>query len=122
MFASDEEVEAALSPLGAPALGTRSSSNASNTSYPGANNGDAILWSRWDQLRDGTGTRRLLFLGYSTGLQVWDCTKLGSVVEIFNLAGAGWGRVTFAGILPSPTPTTLRGDPFVEQRPLIGLV
>lgn len=31
--------------------------------------------------------RRLLFLGYATGFQIWDCTNLSSVSEILNLSG-----------------------------------
>jgi hypothetical protein len=90
----------------------------SNTSYPGAADGDPILWSRWDVLRD-ENLKRLLFLEYSTGLQIWDCTNLGSVIEILNLSRSEWSGVTFAGVLPPPPPSTL--DSFASQRPLIGI-
>ena len=65
--------------------------------------------------------RLLLFLGYRSGLQVWDCTNLGSVCEIVNVSGGdGWDKVTFAGVLPTPTP---RNDQFLApNRPLIGAV
>ena len=93
----------------------------SNTSYPGVTDGDPIHWSRWDQLLDESKlARRLLFLGYSMGLQIWDCTNLGAVSEILNLSKSDWGRVAFAGVLHPPPPSQV--DPFVSQRPLIGVV
>jgi len=89
----------------------------SNISYPRAADRDPFLWSRWDVLRD-QNVKRLLFLGYSTGLQIWDCTNLGSVVEILNPSRSDWGQVTFAGVLPPP-PSTL--DLFTFKRSLIGI-
>lgn len=56
---------------------------------------DSILWARWDALQ----ARRLLILGYSSGLQVWDCTNLGSVVEVLNLNEFP-DVATFAAVLP----------------------
>ncbi|KAK0505105.1 hypothetical protein EDD18DRAFT_1127752 [Armillaria luteobubalina] len=56
---------------------------------------DTIIWSRWDSL----GSRRLLFLGYPSGLQIWDCTKLNSVDEMLNLNHFDDG-VTYAAVLP----------------------
>ncbi|KAI0323703.1 hypothetical protein GY45DRAFT_1376125 [Cubamyces sp. BRFM 1775] len=41
-------------------------------------------------------------LDYPTGLHLWDCSNLGSVAELLNLAGAQWGAVEFAGVLPDP--------------------
>jgi len=61
--------------------------------------------------------RRLLFVSYSTGLQIWDCTNLGSVTEILNLSGSDWECVKFAGVHPAPS--FLKFDPFASQRPLI---
>ena len=89
----------------------------SNMSYPRAADGVPILWSRWDVLRD-ENVKHPLFLGYLTGLQILDCTNLGSVIEILNLSRSDWGQVTFAGVLPPPS--TL--DLFTLQRPLIGIV
>jgi hypothetical protein len=63
--------------------------------------------------------RRLLFLGYSMGLHIWDCTNLGTVSEILNLPKPPWGRVAFAGVLHAPPRSEV--DPFVAQRPLIGV-
>lgn len=63
--------------------------------------------------------RRLLLLGYSTGLQIWDCTNLGSVSEVLNLSGLDWGRVNYAGVLPRPS--SLKDDAFAAERPLIGI-
>ena len=57
-------------------------------------------------------------LGYPSGLQLWDCSNLGSVSELLNLAGAQWGAVEFAGVLPDPPRTT--EDVFRPKRPLIG--
>ncbi|KAI0686244.1 hypothetical protein C8Q76DRAFT_313203 [Earliella scabrosa] len=57
-------------------------------------------------------------LGYPRGLQVWDCANLGSVSELLNLAGAQWGAVEFAGVLPDPRVPA--DDAFRAQRPLIG--
>ncbi len=56
---------------------------------------DTIIWSRWDSL----GSRRLLFLGYSSGFQIWDCTKLNSVDEVLNLNHFD-DAVTYAAVLP----------------------
>jgi hypothetical protein len=113
VFGSDDEEGV----VGAPVHRIRASST---TSYPGVADGDPILWSRWDELRGDDGVvRRLLFLGYSMGLQIWDCTSLGSVSEILNLSDSDWGRVTFAGVLPAPSLSKV--DPFASQRPLIGV-
>lgn len=57
-------------------------------------------------------------LGYPRGLQIWDCSNLGSVSELLNLTGAQWGAVEFAGVLPDP-PSSAE-DAFRTQRPLIG--
>jgi hypothetical protein len=89
----------------------------SNTSYPGAADGDPILRSRLDVLKDDK-FKCLLFLFYSTGLQICDGTNLGSVIEMLNLSRLGWAQVTFAGVL-LPPPSTL--DLFALQRPLIGI-
>jgi hypothetical protein len=37
----------------------------------------------------------------SMGSQIWDCTSLGSVLEILNLSDSDWVRITFAGVLPA---------------------
>ncbi|KAJ3795406.1 hypothetical protein GGU11DRAFT_747082 [Lentinula aff. detonsa] len=45
--------------------------------------GDTIVSARWDHSFNG---RRLLFLSYyPPGMQIWDCTDLGSISEILNL-------------------------------------
>ena len=46
VFGSDDEEGGAT--LRSPGIGRTSSS----TSYPGVNDGDAIVWSRWDDLRE----------------------------------------------------------------------
>ena len=62
--------------------------------------------------------RSVLMLGYSTGLQLWDCSNLGSVSELLNLTGPEWGAVEFAGVLPGPHGGA--EDAFRQKRPLIG--
>ena len=62
--------------------------------------------------------RSVLMLGYPNGLQLWDCSNLGSVSELLNLAGAQWGAVEFAGVLPDPPLAS--DDAFRPKRPLIG--
>ncbi|TFK70484.1 hypothetical protein BDN72DRAFT_856888 [Pluteus cervinus] len=58
---------------------------------PVGNVPDPILWSRWDTFTSATATRRLLIIGYLTGIQVWDCTELKSVREVLNLDFVGRG-------------------------------
>ncbi|KAG8218093.1 hypothetical protein J3R82DRAFT_3608 [Butyriboletus roseoflavus] len=90
------------------------------TEYPTVAEGDNVLWSRWDSIpQPNSKPRRVLFLGYSYGFQVWDCTNLASVSELLNLSGPTWGRVTFAGVLPPP----LADDgQLISLRPLIGVI
>ena len=57
-------------------------------------------------------------LGYPTGLQLWDCSNLGSVSELLNLAGPGWGAVEFSGVLPDP-PNGAE-DMYRQKRPMVG--
>ncbi|KAG1733244.1 uncharacterized protein EDB91DRAFT_1149677 [Suillus paluster] len=73
------------------------------TTYPTAAEGDSIMWSRWDTLiENGSRPRRILILGYTNGLQIWDCTILGSVSEILNLTDYPFGSIAFAGVLATP--------------------
>lgn len=91
------------------------------TTYPTAAEGDSIIWSRWDTLiENDSRPRRILLLGYTTGLQIWDCTILGSVSEILNLTDHPFGSVTFAGVLA--TPHSSRERDYDSSRPLIGVV
>ena len=64
--------------------------------------------------------RRFLFLGYSVGFQVWDCTHLGAVSEILNLSSVDSGTVLFSGVLPRAS--LGRGDEFADHHPLIGIM
>ncbi|KAJ3730564.1 hypothetical protein C8R42DRAFT_11268 [Lentinula raphanica] len=63
-------------------------SSTSTTAIPASINGapdegDVIVSARWDHSLPG---RRLLFLSYHpTGMQIWDCTDLGSISEVLNL-------------------------------------
>lgn len=117
VFGSDDEEDERQIVGGQPVFERHTTLPA--TSYPGAADGDPILWSRWDELRAGSNARRLLFLGYSVGLQIWDCSCLGSVSEILNLSGSDRGCISSAGVLPAPPSSSV--DPFVSQRPLIGM-
>lgn len=63
--------------------------------------------------------RRLLVLGYSSGLQIWDCTNLDSIAEILNVTSPEWGRVLQAEVLPNPPAA---GDEFLNARPLLGMM
>jgi hypothetical protein len=117
VFGSDEEDGGVLAPAAAK------NRTSSHTSYPGVADGDLMLWSKWDESRDhgdSSLARRLLFLGYSMGLQIWDCSSLGSVSEILNLSGSDWGRIVFAGVLHAPSLSKV--DPFMSQRLLMGMV
>ena len=67
--------------------------------------------------------RRLLLLGYRTGLQVWDLTNVGAVSEVLNLRGARWGTVESAMVLPTPVSRGASGqDAFKAEGPLLGLM
>ncbi|KAH0839378.1 hypothetical protein J3R83DRAFT_75 [Lanmaoa asiatica] len=90
------------------------------TGYPTVAEGDNVLWSRWDSLpQPSSKPRRVLFLGYSSGFQMWDCTNLASVSEVLNLSDPSWGHVTFVGVLPPP----LADDgQLTSLRPLIGVI
>jgi hypothetical protein len=132
VFGSDDDGEnGSAAPIAAASGGRRLSfSGNTNTSYPvvstdGPGGGDPILWSRWDQLSASPIPKRLLFLGYTRGLQIWDCTNLEAVVEVLNLSAAAlnWGRVLFAGVLTAPSLSySHKFDLFAGQRPLIGVM
>ncbi|KAI0684773.1 hypothetical protein C8T65DRAFT_701928 [Cerioporus squamosus] len=89
------------------------------TRYPGVGDTEEVLWAGWDTLADAdVRSRSVLMLGYARGLQIWDCSNLGSVAELLNLTGAQWGAVECAGVLPDPPPSA--DDAFRAQRPLVG--
>lgn len=67
-----------------------------------------------------TSFSRILLLGYTSGLQIWDCTVLGSVSEILNLTDYPFGSVTFAGVLLAPHSS--RESDYDASRPLIGVM
>jgi len=64
--------------------------------------------------------RRLLLLGYLSGLQIWDCTNLDSITEVLNVSSLDCGRILHAEVLPSPP--TAAGDDFLGLRPLLGIM
>lgn len=80
---------------------------------------EEILFSGWDTLRSGQTTRRVLILGYTAGMQIWDCTDLSSVKEIVNVA-MDLGKVSEVHVLPDPS--NRRKDAFAAHRPLLGLM
>ena len=67
----------------------------------------------------GRHCSRVLFLGYSSGFQMWDCTNLASVSEVLNHTAPSWGHVTFAGVLAPPVADD---GPLSSLRPLIGVM
>ncbi|KAI0637468.1 hypothetical protein C8Q77DRAFT_1048447 [Trametes polyzona] len=89
------------------------------TRYPSVGDTEDVLWASWDTLADGDPSkpRSILILGYPTGVQLWDCSNLGSVAELLNLTGAQWGAVEYAGVLPDPPRSA--ADEFRQKRPLI---
>ncbi|KAI0313811.1 hypothetical protein OF83DRAFT_1294179 [Amylostereum chailletii] len=90
--------------------------------YPSSDASERITWARWDVLHPvgGGKPRRLLLLGYLSGMQIWDCDNLDSTMELLNLPDAPWGRVWSAAVLP--TPPLHSDDRFRPARPLIGVV
>lgn len=67
--------------------------------------------------------RRLLFVGYENGLQIWDTTHLGEVREVLNRRISG--AVVGCSVLPAPRTRIGRGsinDDFSPMRPLVGIV
>jgi hypothetical protein len=66
--------------------------------------------------------RRLLLLGYASGLQIWDCTDLAMVSEVLNLSGLDWGFVSCAAVLPRPRLLDASGDPLAADRPILGIM
>ncbi|KAI8984805.1 hypothetical protein BD414DRAFT_66054 [Trametes punicea] len=91
------------------------------TRYPGVGDAEEILWAGWDLLADGEHVkpRSILILGYPTGLQLWDCSNLGTVSELLNLTGSQWGAVEFASVLPDPLSSRASHDEYRQKRPLI---
>ncbi|RDB23101.1 hypothetical protein Hypma_009950 [Hypsizygus marmoreus] len=93
---------------------------------------EVVLWTRWDTVMIGANSRRLLFIGTSTSLQLWDCTLMPSPTEILHirssdlLAGeAESGTVVHVAVLPLPSRRARgtgreRGDGEGEE-PLVGL-
>jgi hypothetical protein len=106
---------------------------------------DAITWARWPLLigvylidpffvtiilnSSGSG-RRILILGYSTGIQIWDCSDLGRVKWSHEHAGRHIHHTSFVSvaILPSPSPPRAtvfdfrQGDSLASYRPLLGIL
>ncbi|KAF8125490.1 hypothetical protein EV363DRAFT_1225882 [Boletus edulis] len=90
------------------------------TAYPTVAEGDTVLWSRWDSLVQlNSKPLRVLFLGYSSGFQMWDCNNLASVSEVLNLSAPSWGYVSFAAALPPPDTDDAQ---LSSLRPLIGVI
>ena len=65
--------------------------------------------------------RTILLVGYRTGMQIWDCSNLGSISEILNLSGPSWNDIKIAAVLPSPD-TNVAQDEMESRRPLVGIM
>lgn len=65
--------------------------------------------------------RTVLIVGYPSGLQIWDCSNLGSISEILNLSGASWSDIKTAVVLPNPDNHGIQ-DTVDGVRPLIGIM
>ncbi|OCB89007.1 hypothetical protein A7U60_g3814 [Sanghuangporus baumii] len=100
---------------------------AKHTRYPTSSVGsDKVIFASFAALAfpsPSSPARRLLFVGYENGLQIWDTTHLGEVREVLNrrLSGA----VVGCSVLPTPRSSSHRGsveDRFAQLRPLLGIV
>ncbi|KAF5385645.1 hypothetical protein D9757_005561 [Collybiopsis confluens] len=81
--------------------------------------GDTIVSARWDH---GVNGRRLLFLSYyPAGLQIWDCTDLGSISEVLNLTAESVRQliVDDESIPATPTPGEITSDSVIEYAGVI---
>ncbi|KAA1478047.1 hypothetical protein DENSPDRAFT_632230 [Dentipellis sp. KUC8613] len=111
--------------LGDPEDDDRGRKEVSRVRYPGGRDDtERIAWAKWDTLPpvDGRGrSRRLLLVGYPSGLQIWDCSNLESVRDILNLPQTEWGKIVSAGVLPTPPGSTAL-DLFSSLRPLVGII
>ncbi|KAF9070367.1 hypothetical protein BDP27DRAFT_1323920 [Rhodocollybia butyracea] len=108
--------------------GARPSTTTIPVSVNGApDQGDTISSARWDCSLNG---RRLLFLSYyPAGLQIWDCTDLGSISEVLNLPSKSVYQLIVDDSLPTNGDTP---DMVIEyagivsqgsdEDPLLGLV
>ena len=95
------------------------------TRYPSTSGGkDKIVFASFGSLSLSPAAlpRRLLFIGYENGLQIWDTTHVGEVQEVLNrrLSGAVIG----CDVLPAPRPSygSEEVDTYTDRRPLIGIV
>ncbi|RDB23105.1 hypothetical protein Hypma_009954 [Hypsizygus marmoreus] len=92
---------------------------------------EVVLWTRWDVVKLGSKSRRLLFVGTNTSLQVWDCTLTPSPTEVLHVRSsdlltgeAESGTVVHAAVLPPPHEQrrgTKRVEGGDEAAPLIGV-
>lgn len=97
------------------------------TRYPTSSTGnDKVVFASFATMSFSAASaspRRLLFIGYENGLQIWDTTHLGEVREILNRRISG--AVVGCSILPVPRPVVGSGsvkDDFANKRPLIGIM
>ena len=106
--------------IGSPSRPNRHASYASQM----RNDPDTVTFTNFSSLGlPGHGASQLLFVGYRTGLQIWDTSNLGEVKELVNVRDIG--TVLMADILPPPAESASAGcapDDFVAERPLIGIV
>ncbi|KAF9445816.1 hypothetical protein P691DRAFT_784691 [Macrolepiota fuliginosa MF-IS2] len=123
----------ASAPPNRPSSGVSRALGTDLASYPRSStdtHADFIAWAHWDIVSQ----RRVLVIGYASGVQIWDCHDLGSVTEILNLTSPSedWilddsvGRATSfntfvrAGVLPDLN--DFHGDSLASYRPLLGIL
>lgn len=98
-----------------------------HTRYPTTSGGkDKVVFASFATLAypsPSSPPRRLLFVGYENGLQIWDTTHLSEVRELLNRRMPG--AVAACSILPTPR-LPLRQDSvrdvYAPLRPLLGIV
>lgn len=105
----------------------RSGAVARHTRYPStAISSDKVVFASFATLAGPSSTsppRRLLFIGYENGLQIWETTHLGEVQELLNRRISG--AVVECQLFPAPIPPVGRGvvaDLFEHRRPLVGIM
>lgn len=110
-----------------PVIMPTSATTMKHIGYPSSNSGskDKVVFSSFAVLEATalSAFRRLLFVGYENGLQIWDISHLGEVREILNRRMSG--AVVGCSVLPAPRIKARHpslADEFAKQRPLIGIV
>lgn len=102
VFASDEDLEG---------MGYAASTDGVYPSPGGSDHGtDEVVWSKWETVDE----RLHLLLGYHSGMQIWDCSDLRNVQEVFNIKTP---RIRYASVLSCTIRKANAGD-----YPLLGMI